>query len=239
MGGPRVTSGSDSKQDYGTPGDLLAAVEDHWGPICFDLAAHAANKKHERYFAPSYFTETYDPEEHDDDAKAASALVWSLARRGAATEEAEVIVRKVFNEKKKTKFTVPNRDKKAYGLDAFEHSWVKLSRKFEWPSGTPGLLWLNCEFSDIAPWAARSKTESALGANVLLLTPVAVGANWWRDHVAGVADTYFLNGRLCFDGKNPFPKDCALYHFSPDVEGNVYLWDWRKRTFHRTWSLEP
>jgi len=44
-----------SKQDYGTPWEFIRAVEARFGPITFDLAAHAGNAKH--FF---YYTEEED-----------------------------------------------------------------------------------------------------------------------------------------------------------------------------------
>jgi hypothetical protein len=132
---------------------------------------------------------------------------------------------------------VPNHDTSAYALDAFKHSWADLSRRFLDPNGRPGLLWLNCEFSDIEPWAERCKLEAKKGANVLLLTPAAVGSNWFRNHVGGAADTHILNGRLCFDGKNVFPKDCILSHFHLNAKGDICIWEWKKKTFWRRWNL--
>lgn len=40
-----------SKQDYATPPDLMAAVTRRFGPINFDLAAHEQNKKHANFFS--------------------------------------------------------------------------------------------------------------------------------------------------------------------------------------------
>ena len=40
MSGPRVTSGTESKQDYATPDQLIGIVAKRFGPISFDLAAH-------------------------------------------------------------------------------------------------------------------------------------------------------------------------------------------------------
>lgn len=43
----------ESKQDYGTPPAFLAAVERRFGPIVWDLAAHASNSVcGDRYFGP-------------------------------------------------------------------------------------------------------------------------------------------------------------------------------------------
>lgn len=40
-----------SKQDYATPPDFMAAVTRRFGPINFDLAAHAENTKHPNFFS--------------------------------------------------------------------------------------------------------------------------------------------------------------------------------------------
>lgn len=234
MGGPRITTGEDSKQDYSTPGDFLEAVTYQFGPIVFDLAAHKLNHKHERYFAPKNFVEKYDPDKKLD----VEALIASLVRRGAVEIEARPLVTKVVDAKKKSEIIVPNHDEGAYALDAFAHSWASLSDSLRSPKdGGPGLLWLNCEFSDIEPWALKFKQESKLGANGLLLTPAAVGSNWFRNLIAGTADVYILNGRLCFDGKNVFPKDCILSHFHPKAKGDIHIWEWKKNMFWTSWNL--
>lgn len=44
-GGARISSGTDSKQDYQTPWEFIHAVESKFGEIGFDLAADAANSK--------------------------------------------------------------------------------------------------------------------------------------------------------------------------------------------------
>lgn len=41
-----------SKQDYGTPADFLGAIQERFGFIDVDLAAHADNKKASRYLGP-------------------------------------------------------------------------------------------------------------------------------------------------------------------------------------------
>ena len=50
--GARISTGKDNKQDYATPADFMAAVTARFGPIAFDLAAHASNAKSPNYFAP-------------------------------------------------------------------------------------------------------------------------------------------------------------------------------------------
>ena len=139
MSGPRVTSGTESKQDYATPDQLIGIVAKRFGPISFDLAAHSGNKKHPRYFAP---------------------------------------------------------------------------------------------------WADRCLSEMRDGANITLLTPMTT-ANWFRDNIAGEADAYPLSGRLSFDGKNVFPKDCLVSRYSPDSNGDFFLWDWQKDVILRKWIRDP
>lgn len=233
MGGPRITTGEDSKQDYATPNDFLEAVTKRFGPIVFDLAAHRLNKKHPRYFAPSHFVEKYDPESKKFSV---DALVASLAKRGADEQEAYKAIVAVVDAGKKAEIRVKNHDKEAYRLDAFAQSWSTISEEFKSPSGGPGLLWLNCEFSEIEPWAQRCKREAERGANILLLTPAAVGSNWYRDHVAGHASIDNLNGRLCFDGKNVFPKDCILSHYHLRSDRSVSVWNWRENKIHHVWG---
>jgi DNA N-6-adenine-methyltransferase (Dam). len=94
-------------------------------------------------------------------------------------------------------------------------------------SGTLGrLLFLNPPFRDIAPWAEKCAIESARGARILFLTPASVDSNWWRDYVHGRAWVDFLSPRLCFDGKDPFPKPCSLSCFN--VCGIGYgTWRWK------------
>lgn len=156
----RITSGPASKQDYATPREFMAAVEARFGPIAFDLAAHADNAKARRWFGPG------------GDAEDALAEPW--------------------------------------------HDLITFG---------DGLLWLNPPFADIAPWAAKCAREANAGANILLLVPAAVGSNWFRDHVFNRAAVYLLNGRLSFDGKAPYPKDCLLAHYGETP--HVCVWDWR------------
>jgi len=98
----------------------------------------------------------------------------------------------------------------------------------QWELLAPMLCWLNPPFSNITPWA--KKCLETLAANerskILLLTPAGVDANWFRDYVHGEARVLFLNGRLCFDGKNPFPKGCLLSCYG--WRAGYEVWDWRK-----------
>jgi len=223
VSGPSVST-DDSKQDYGTPWELIDAVTKRFGPISFDLAAHANNKKHPRYFAPEFFYEV---------GTAAELGLTSL----------EVLPDGVVKKRKDKKTgaiiferRVKNVDPEAYGIDAFKHEWWRLSDHFgeEHPSGR-ALLWDNCEWADVEPWAKKHKEEMSRGANSLLLTHVAI-SNWYADHIAGHADVYQCLGRMSFDGKNVYPKDCMLSHFHPGATGDLHLWDWRRDTILATWK---
>lgn len=87
-----------------------------------------------------------------------------------------------------------------------------------------GLLWLNPPFNNISPWAKKCDDESRLGARILLLTPASVGSNWFCNHVHRKALVLGLNGRICFDGKNGFPKDCILSCYGFGVGFDTWRW---------------
>lgn len=106
--------------------------------------------------------------------------------------------------------------------DALAQKWDRRG------TGTDGLFWLNPPYADITPWAKKCALE-AHRARILLLVPAAVGSNWWREWVHGRAGVLFLNGRLSFDGKNPYPKDCCLALYGIGVPG-YDVWAWRVAT---------
>jgi phage N-6-adenine-methyltransferase len=56
----RASTGKDSKQDYGTPPELIDAVERRFGQIGFDLAASASNAQTGRYFDEAQDALRYD-----------------------------------------------------------------------------------------------------------------------------------------------------------------------------------
>jgi hypothetical protein len=203
--GARISSGSDSKQDYKTQSDLMAAIVARFGPITFDLAALAANTQSPNYFAPC--TGPEGPLPFDDEA---------------------------------------------YGIDAFDHPWAHLATNRFRREGYTGLLWLNCEFNDIPTWAARCRDEAKQGANILLLTPASVGANWFSDLIAPYADTYLLKPRLSFIPKQTYNKDCMISHFvvpkirsygpfkvvgAPEDDTRVLeIWNWKKNKIESQWT---
>lgn len=104
-----------------------------------------------------------------------------------------------------------------------------------------GLCWLNPPFSDIEPWARKCAEERALGAEILLLVPGSVGANWFWDYVAYDAIVYSV-GRMVFDNcydrktgklvRTAYPKDLILCHYKPDTvlvphSGFTPIWRWQ------------
>ena len=108
------------------------------------------------------------------------------------------------------------------GRDSLSVDWTQFS----------GDLWLNPPFANIAPWAGKCAL-STNGARfsrhrrIFFLVPAAVGSRWFERHVHPFARVYFLRDRICFDGKNPYPKDCLLAVFgeAPGYE----FWSWKRR----------
>lgn len=231
VSGPRVTSGTDSKQDFGTPKVFLDAVEKRFGPIAIDLAAHSGNKVASRYFAPPNFTRKIDLKQFCFAKEIEQTIGAELVRLGCLQEDVDralvpVFVKLVDGSEEIVEITVPNTDPQAEAFDAFSQDWAAATKT--------GLGFLNCEFGDIAPWSRKSSE----GGNIGLLTPASVGANWNREHVLGKADVYVLSGknsRLCFDRKNVFPKDCQFAHYHPDALGLFALWDWRRDELLQVW----
>jgi hypothetical protein len=186
----RISSGSDSKQDYRTPSDLIEACRNRFGDLLFDLAAHADNTQSPHYFAPAI----------DRDGRPLPV------------------------------------DPKAEGIDAFEHSWAEVFKKYSKGklSGNE-FLWLNPEFDDIAAWAKRCASAASLGATIVFLTPAAVGSNWFRDLIAPHADVYLLNGRPSFIPKQTYNKDCMISRFSPDAQKSMCIWQWKTGEILQSW----
>jgi len=146
-----------SKQDYGTPWELIRAVEKRWGKLAVDLAANTDG----------------------GNAKAPRWLDDALTAHWAASFKDE-------------------------------------------------LCWLNPPFTDIGAWAYKCKFEMALGARVIMLTPASVGAEWFADHVEGVAHVVALRPRVVFEGcKDPYPKDCMLTLWGIREDVGFETWRWR------------
>lgn len=98
--------------------------------------------------------------------------------------------------------------------DALERDWTILT----------GHLWLNPPYDRIEPWAAKCASTPTRMRRIYFLVPAAVGSNWFAKHVDGKARVYLLNGRLSFDGKHPYPKDCVLALFGPTPGYEVWRW---------------
>ena len=104
------------------------------------------------------------------------------------------------------------------GDDALRQHWHKLK----------GLLWLNPPYGNIRPWVQKCAHESMLGANILLLVPAAVGANWFAEHVHDQAVVNFVRPRLVFEGcADPYPKDLILCFYSMGFRG-YQTWKWNE-----------
>ncbi len=232
MGGPRISSGTDSRQDVATPPELISSLERLLKTkVVFDLAADRMNTRHARYFAPEWFEVKFDPAKLSGDT--CTALSEQLEARGALVMEALEAFAAAVRAGVKATIRVRNHDDVAVGLDTFKHDWLAACVYAE---GHPGLGWLNPEFSDIGPYAKKCWQEAARGASVALLVPASVGAVWFREHCAGKADVRFLTDRVCFDGKNPFPKDCLIAHYHPAATGLMRFWSWKREQEFGNWE---
>lgn len=209
-----------TKQDYKTPPEFIAAVEKRFGPIGFDLAAHAGNKQHAKYFAPPSITLPII-----QGITTASAVLAELRDKGCR-DLIEVLPFAEGN------MVFANNDPEAAGIDAFKQDWSKCARGDE-------ILWLNCEFGDCAEWAAECVRQSRnKGVRILLLTPASVGSNWARDIIFPHAEIVtILSGRISFAHGAPFPKDCMLSLFTGDAPQDLCIWDWRKDKVHFHWDV--
>lgn len=91
-----------------------------------------------------------------------------------------------------------------------------------------GILWLNPEFSDIAPWAAKCAKESKMGAQILFLVPASVDSNWWSDSVHGRAMILPAHPRIKFIGSaQGYPKPIALCCYGIGTPGYPGRWIWK------------
>lgn len=102
--------------------------------------------------------------------------------------------------------------------------------KQPWRTADRNWAWCNPPFANIAPWVEKAYRSTRVGARVLMLVPAGVGANWWRDWVDGKAFVLFLNGRITFVGETmPYPKDCVLLVYGPDVAPGSTVWSWASK----------
>jgi phage N-6-adenine-methyltransferase len=95
----------------------------------------------------------------------------------------------------------------------------------EWPKY--GVCFLNPPFARIEPWVKKAYRESRRGVRVAVLVPAGVGSNWWAKWVHGKACVLLLNGRITFVGETaPYPKDCVLLLYGPDIAPGYDVWQW-------------
>jgi len=100
-------------------------------------------------------------------------------------------------------------------IDSLKQDWSKLD----------GDLWLNPPYANIRPWVEKCATTiTGRRRRIFFLVPAAVGSNWFADHVDLEALVLFLNGRISFDGKAPYPKDCILAVYGVPPEYAVWRW---------------
>lgn len=224
-----------SKQDVGTPDDFKAALEERFGKITFDLAAHKANKICDKYFAPKELSAIYEHGITNDDD-----LLVELIEAGAnyynaraKIEQAAIEAKVLYDnglKKPKVKFLVINTDQDHSGLDSLSQDWRQI---------TGGNSFLNPEYSNIEPWAKKCaetfgvfdqnyKGPSIVDINpILLLIPAAVGSNYFKDYIDYKAAVKFLSPRMTFKGhKDPYPKDLILAVYGMGATG-YECWRWK------------
>lgn len=106
-----------------------------------------------------------------------------------------------------------------------------------------GLGFLNPEFADIDPWAARCRFYEDL--NLIMLTPASIGSEWFADNCEDHAKVVGLRPRIKFEGCHlldkqgnrkcaetclgcaTYPKDCMLTLWGPRVEDEPIFQTWR------------
>lgn len=134
------------------------------------------------------------------------------------------------NKQHKCYFAAPNsEDGNAIALDSLAQDWVDLSGKRPRSSN----LWLNPEFRHIKPWAKKCLESAPYlknDTNIPFLVPASVGSDWYNNYVfeKPCTHTIFLNGRLCFNGIDLFPKDCMLIMYGPKQDGKIEQWKWER-----------
>jgi site-specific DNA-methyltransferase (adenine-specific) len=85
-----------------------------------------------------------------------------------------------------------------------------------------GSVYMNPPFKSAASWVAKAKAEAQSGrvSTLIGLLPARVDTTWWHDHVAQVADIWFLKGRLKFGGADnsaPFPCAVVAWAVNDDI----------------------
>jgi phage N-6-adenine-methyltransferase len=86
-----------------------------------------------------------------------------------------------------------------------------------------GAVFVNPPYGRELPyWVAKAEREVEQGRAqvVLLLMPARTDTSYWHRHVAGVASTFFLRGRLRFDEQGtpaPFPSALVVWGGTPEL----------------------
>jgi len=102
-------------------------------------------------------------------------------------------------------------------VDSLVQDWTRLT----------GTLWLNPPFGKIDPWAAKCARSKGTGRRIVMLTPAAVGTEWFADHVYGCARIYALRPRLTFVGaRDPYPGDLILSVYCEELSPAFCTWRW-------------
>lgn len=117
---------------------------------------------------------------------------------------------------------VPGRFFSKDGVSAFDANWAKLFTRAD-------LLFINPEFGHIQyEWAplVTHWTQRLPWLRLIMLTPAAVGSEWYREHIEDKALVNPLNPRLAFVGEPTYPKDCMVSCFGFGVTG-FRVWRWQ------------
>lgn len=105
-----------------------------------------------------------------------------------------------------------------------------LSSRNPWSPWCREIAWLNPEFADIAPWAAKCAANAEVyragGGRIIMLTPASIGSEWFEAHVHRKAMVIGLRPRLTFEGtSDPYPKDLMLSIFGEAPGFDTWRWD--------------
>lgn len=106
--------------------------------------------------------------------------------------------------------------------NALAQDWHKICGPTYW-------AWNNPPFGYLAPWVAKAHLECLLGARVVQLVKMAIGAEWFHQHVKGGPCTVIrMRGRLPFIGYGGaganFDTMLIVWHGGEYSEED---WDWK------------
>lgn len=63
-----------------------------------------------------------------------------------------------------------------------------------------GWLWLNPPYKTMRPWALKCREEMDKGAQIVMLSPAALGSKWFREICACHCRVWVVSARLKFSG---------------------------------------